>query len=429
MVWGLHGYGCAPKTLIHCLSAVGLQHRVLWQKLRRTQGRLFCCLQSPNGRMQRTRSSTLLRGLWWQDWVQQAQVARWEIPVRCRKTFLSWMSSGAGGCPEHLGHLHLGNVQNLDMALGTGSSWMYFTCWGRLETSRVTKMTLSRVMNPREDSNPRKWMAFFLWLVPPSTVWIRVDVDISEADGNHRWVRNEQLTAWHRACYGAGPWGGGWMGWEVESCCDLKQTLIPKRAQDFTSHLSSLVLVLFASLITSGSWRMLHFLAYFEHCSLSPSPRAGLQLPSCTPTSCSVSQFYEHPISRATWAFHTHLWACQDLSAASPILLPISAAPRLLLLLDVPQCTETSELGMEGRHDLNQSYFFNKFRAFYTKNRSFLRAGWMDATSVSCFVVLKMFPGKQYCRQNGKGFQWRLEHLFGVSVLLICSQSEEIIHG
>lgn len=28
---------------------------------------------------------------------------------------------------------------------------------------------------------------------------------------------------------------------------------------------------------------MLHFLAHFEHCSLSPGPRAGLQLPSCTP--------------------------------------------------------------------------------------------------------------------------------------------------
>lgn len=29
------------------------------------------------------------------------------------KAFLPWMSSDGGGCPEHLGHLHLANIQNL----------------------------------------------------------------------------------------------------------------------------------------------------------------------------------------------------------------------------------------------------------------------------------------------------------------------------
>lgn len=29
------------------------------------------------------------------------------------EAFLPWISSHDGGCPEHLGHLHLGNVQNL----------------------------------------------------------------------------------------------------------------------------------------------------------------------------------------------------------------------------------------------------------------------------------------------------------------------------
>lgn len=113
-------------------------------------------------------------------------------------------------------------------------------------------------------------------------------------------LRNEQLTTWHHACCGAGPWGwsldglGGGRGVLLWPAADIDSSEgpggegSPLRWWDFTRYLSSPVLVLFASLITSGSWRMLHFLAYFEHCSLSPSPRAGLQLSSCTPNSCSV---------------------------------------------------------------------------------------------------------------------------------------------
>lgn len=122
---------------------------------------------------------------------------------------------------------------------------------------------------------------------------------------------------------------------------------------------------------------MLHFLAYFEHCSLSSSPRAGLQLPSCTPNRCSVSQFYSDLISRATWVFQTHLWACQDLSAASPTFLPVLAAPRLLPLLDARECKERPQsLVWRGDMSYINPIFFSKFRAFYTKSGSFLLADW-----------------------------------------------------
>lgn len=39
------------------------------------------------------------------------QVGKFQLDVG--KAFLLWMSSEGGGCPEHLGHLHLGNVHNL----------------------------------------------------------------------------------------------------------------------------------------------------------------------------------------------------------------------------------------------------------------------------------------------------------------------------
>lgn len=102
-------------------------------------------------------------------------------------------------------------------------------------------------------------------------------------------VRNEQSQHGTMAAVGQDVGVGGWMGWEEaeESCCDLKKTLTPVRAQVMGFY------QLFikpscgvSSLITSDSWRMLHFLAYFEHCPLSLSPWAGLQLPSCTPNKC-----------------------------------------------------------------------------------------------------------------------------------------------
>lgn len=69
------------------------------------------------------------------------------------------------------------------------------------------------------------WSGLMVW---PSSVWIRVDVGISGADGNHRW--SEEWATHNMAPYLL--WGRT-LGWEEveESYCDLKQTLTPVRAQ------------------------------------------------------------------------------------------------------------------------------------------------------------------------------------------------------
>lgn len=146
---------------------------------------------------------------------------------------------------------------------------------------------------------------------------------------------------------------------------------------------------------------MLHFLAYFGHCSLSPGPRAGLQLPSCTPA----------VLLSVTVSLTPHQQSHRGVPHPSLGLPgPFSCFPNSPACFSCFQafpsfgCTslqsETSEPGVEGRHELNPSYFFHNFRAFYTKSGSFLLAG----QGCHFCVLLKMCPGKQYCRQNEKGF-------------------------
>lgn len=117
-------------------------------------------------------------------------------------------------------------------------------------------------------------------------------------------------------------WGGHWLHWS-------------HRWWVFIGYSTSPDLAFFASLETSRSRRMLCFLASFDHRSSNPSPRAGLQLPPCTPACCLISQrFIDTP----------------------PVEPHGLSSPHRL---DVVRCkTETSELGMEERHELNLPQFF-----------------------------------------------------------------------
>lgn len=134
-------------------------------------------------------------------------------------------------------------------------------------------------------------------------------------------------------------WGGHWLHWS-------------HRWWVFIGYSTSPDLAFFASLKTSRSQRMLFFLASFDHRSSNPSPRAGLQLPPCTPARCLMSQRY----------FDT------------PPVEPhgLSSPHRL----DVVRCKQRPQ-SLAWRRDVSYIYpnFFNKFRAFYTKGETFLLAG------------------------------------------------------
>lgn len=170
---GLHGYECAPKTLIHSETA-----KVLWgwstdapAEAEKDSRRPFSVYKHLMGGCKEQAAQLTWEVCGGRTRCDRHKLQDGKLQLDVGKAFLPWMSSDAGGYPEHRGHFHLGNVQNLarqNLALSTGSSWMCFTWWGRLETSRVTKIILWLVTNPTEGSKPRRWIAFFLWLgLPP----------------------------------------------------------------------------------------------------------------------------------------------------------------------------------------------------------------------------------------------------------------------
>lgn len=104
-------------------------------------------------------------------------------------------------------------------------------------------------------------------------------------------------------------------------------------------------------------------------------------------------RFIDTPSAEPRGLSSPHRRACQDLSAAPPTLLPVSAAPRLLPLMDVAGA-ETSELGMEERRRAKFTPIFLISSELPIPKLEV--SSLLEIPSASCYVLVKTYPGKQY---------------------------------
>lgn len=198
------------------------------------------------------------------------------------------------------------------------------------------------------------------------------------------------------------------MGWEEveEPCCELRGTLTPVEPQ----------VMGFYQLFNKPGFLLPWKLHVDEGCCvfwlvlITASRALSLELASdCHPAHqrrCLMSEcFIDTPSVEPRGLSSPHCRACQDLSAAPPTLLPVSAAPRLLPLMDVARRNqESSELGVELRHELNLPQFFlvsSELPIAKVEVSSLLEM----PSPAPCCELVNTFPGKQYWRQNGGGSQ------------------------